>query len=274
MSDNPFSTSIVVTNYNRRALVPGAIASALAWIARVGAGEVVLVDDASTDGSLEAVAARFGDAIAAGTLKLVALPRNLGVTGAKNEGVERASGDWILFLDSDDELVADEAAAVAAEMGAAGDTPVLFFRATEFESGTLIGQVRADPFEADARSLLHGWRYGDCLPVVRRSAIRSWPFVAELRGYEGLSWLRIARHIGPIRVVPRPVLRVRLSGNDRLSHATARALGPRDVKARRLILKEFGDLLPRLARLRWGASIARAAAMSLRPRRKEARQRR
>jgi glycosyltransferase involved in cell wall biosynthesis len=268
ISDNSSSTSIVVTNYNRRALVPGAIASALAWIERVGAGEVILVDDASTDGSLEAVADRFGDEIGAGTLKLVALPRNLGVTGAKNEGVERASGDWILFLDSDDELVPDEAPAVAAEMRAPGDIPVLFFRAMEFESGRLIGQVRADPFEADARSLIHGWRYGDCLPIVRRSVMRRWPFVAELRGYEGLSWLRIARHVGPIRVVPRPALRVRLSGSDRLSDATARALGPRDVKARRLILKEFGDMLPPLARLRWRASIVRAAAMSLRPGRK------
>jgi glycosyltransferase involved in cell wall biosynthesis len=274
MSDNQPTTSIVITNYNRRALVPGAIASALAWIGRAGGGEIVLVDDASTDGSPEAIAERFGEEIAAGTLTLVALPRNLGVTGAKNEGAARASGEWILFLDSDDELVPDAAAAIAAEMAAPGGNPLLFFRAAEFESGLLIGEARADPFEAGARELMLGWRYGDCLPVVLRSAMQSWPFMAELRGYEGLSWLRIARHVGPIRVVPRPALRVRVTGSDRLSFASAQALGPRDVKGRRLILEEFGDLLPPLARMRWRASIARAAASSFWATSRNARRRR
>ena len=63
--------------------------------------EVVIVDDCSTDNSIEVVESfreRFG-----GRLKLVKLPKNTGTPGLpRNVGIQLARGKYIAFLDSDD----------------------------------------------------------------------------------------------------------------------------------------------------------------------------
>lgn len=61
--------------------------------------EVILVDDASTDGG-----GSICDAWASkdSRFQVLHLPRNQGVSAARNQGVRRASGDYIAFADSDD----------------------------------------------------------------------------------------------------------------------------------------------------------------------------
>ena len=90
------SVTIVVLNYNYARFVAEAVMSALAqtW-ADV---EVVVVDNGSTDGSLEVIRP-FGDAI-----RLVRQPVNIGQGQGYNLGFEAARGDWILWLDADDRL--------------------------------------------------------------------------------------------------------------------------------------------------------------------------
>lgn len=61
--------------------------------------ELVLIDDASTDGSgdvCEACAARDS------RVRVVRFPENRGPSAARNEGVRRASGAYIAFVDADD----------------------------------------------------------------------------------------------------------------------------------------------------------------------------
>ena len=73
--------AIVIVNFNGEAFVADAVRSALAQTVRRGAPElfpVVVVDNASTDGSLAALAA-FGDQIT-----LVASPTNAGFSGGNN----------------------------------------------------------------------------------------------------------------------------------------------------------------------------------------------
>lgn len=57
--------------------------------------EVILVDNASTDGTAEAVCQRFPE------IKIVGSERNLGIAGGRNLGQKFAEGDYLLFLDSD-----------------------------------------------------------------------------------------------------------------------------------------------------------------------------
>ncbi len=86
--------SIVITAYNQREFIRDAIDSALAQT--VSAKEVIVVDDASGDGTAQ-ILREYGDAI-----RLAHLEENCGAIGARNHGASLATGDYIVFLDGDD----------------------------------------------------------------------------------------------------------------------------------------------------------------------------
>ncbi|MFE9019236.1 CDP-glycerol glycerophosphotransferase family protein [Streptomyces sp. NPDC007808] len=54
-------------------------------------------------------------------------PPSDGLAGARNAGLGAALGDWLLFLDGDDELVPGALAALDARLGETGDVDVLYF---------------------------------------------------------------------------------------------------------------------------------------------------
>ena len=68
-----------------------------------GAFEVIVVDDASQDGTAEAVRREFGASV-----QVIEMQENGGVSAARNRGIERARGQWLAFLDSDDEWLPDK----------------------------------------------------------------------------------------------------------------------------------------------------------------------
>jgi glycosyltransferase involved in cell wall biosynthesis len=60
--------------------------------------EIIVVDDASTDETQEVIAT-----LARPDLRVVRLPQNGGAAAARNVGIDLARGDFIAFLDADDE---------------------------------------------------------------------------------------------------------------------------------------------------------------------------
>ena len=88
--------SILIPCYNAERWVGQAIESALAqtWPNK----EVIVVDDGSTDGSLEVIKS-FGDRI-----KWETGP-NRGGNVARNRLLELSHGEWIQYLDADDYLL-------------------------------------------------------------------------------------------------------------------------------------------------------------------------
>ncbi len=90
--------SIVIPLYNKGKLVQIAIDSALNQTYQ-GNWEIVVVDDGSKDDSALFVKA-YDDARIKYFYK-----ENGGVSSARNYGISRACGDWIVFLDADDELL-------------------------------------------------------------------------------------------------------------------------------------------------------------------------
>jgi glycosyltransferase involved in cell wall biosynthesis len=92
--------SILVPTWNAAATVERALASVLAE--RTIPLELVVVDDASTDGTADLVAALAeGDP----RVVLVRLPANGGVSNARNRGLATVRGEWLGFLDADDLLL-------------------------------------------------------------------------------------------------------------------------------------------------------------------------
>ena len=90
----PTEVSVIIPTYNRRELVQRAIDSVLAQTHPVD--EILVVDDGSTDGTGEALRARYGERIR------YHRQDNAGVSAARNTGMALATGRYFALLDSDD----------------------------------------------------------------------------------------------------------------------------------------------------------------------------
>ena len=94
--------SVVMPTYNRAFCIARAIDSLLGQT--YGRFELVIADDASTDGTGEMLRRRYSGDIASGRIKYVQIEKG-GVSKARNAGLRAAGGDWIAYLDSDNEMV-------------------------------------------------------------------------------------------------------------------------------------------------------------------------
>lgn len=93
MSEAPL-VSVVIPTYNRRRCLQRAIESVLQQ--DCGPVEILVVDDASHDGTAEWVAKTYP------RLALIRQPVNRGVAAARNAGMAVSGGRYIAFLDDDD----------------------------------------------------------------------------------------------------------------------------------------------------------------------------
>lgn len=101
------SVSIVICNFNYAHFIAEAIESALNQ--RLPVKEIIVVDDGSTDASVE-VARRYE-----GRIQLITQP-NGGQLAAYNTGFEHVTSEVVIFLDSDDRLLADATEKIARAM--------------------------------------------------------------------------------------------------------------------------------------------------------------
>jgi len=89
--------TVAILNFNRSAMLPRAIRSALAQKVDLIELEVIVVDDGSTDGSDRVVNSFSG-------VRLIPLETNRGVGFASAVALEEAEGELFIRLDSDDFL--------------------------------------------------------------------------------------------------------------------------------------------------------------------------
>jgi GT2 family glycosyltransferase len=88
--------SIVVLNWEGRHLLEEFLPSVVAAVKQDGGDhEILVVDNGSTDGSVEFLKVRFPD------IRVVCLPRNMRFTGGNNAGIKAALNDIVIFLNND-----------------------------------------------------------------------------------------------------------------------------------------------------------------------------
>ncbi|NUS17145.1 MAG: bifunctional glycosyltransferase family 2 protein/CDP-glycerol:glycerophosphate glycerophosphotransferase [Streptomyces sp.] len=119
--------------------------------------EVIVVDDCSPDGSGE-----IADAYAARDprVSVLHLPENVGLGPARNAGLARATGEYVLFLDSDDTYAPGALRAVSDRIDATGGPELLVFdydrtywdgRAERNRFAALLAQTGPQVFALDRR---------------------------------------------------------------------------------------------------------------------------
>ena len=91
--------SVIIPTYNRKKTLARAIQSVINQ--SLSPFEILIIDDGSNDGTEEWVKENFRN------IKYI-YQNNRGVSSARNIGIENANGDWVAFLDSDDEWLSNK----------------------------------------------------------------------------------------------------------------------------------------------------------------------
>ena len=95
------AASVVIPNWNGRDLLEKYVPSILAALGANPRNELIVVDNASSDGSVEFLQARFPQ------VRVLLLDRNHGFGGGSNRGVAAARNDIVVLLNSDMRVAED-----------------------------------------------------------------------------------------------------------------------------------------------------------------------
>ena len=252
--------SVVIPVYNRERLVFRAMASALA-----GAGgdcELVVVDDGSVDQTVAAVGA-----IADPRVRMIRHEGNHGRCVARNTGAAAARGEWIVFLDSDDELVPGGLDMIRARaLSALPHVGKLLFTCRD-DAGIESPRPRFDGQVVDYVGYLrwleqasHG--SAEALACVRRSDFTDCPYPTGRFWWEGIHELDFARQRS-VQLCPEVVRLYHADAVNRIVVPDLQALlaqAPDFADYSAAVFDRHGDALRRYAPSAWTV-VARQTAL-------------
>ena len=186
--------SIIIPTYKRLAALQRCIDTILPQ-AFEGL-EVIVIDDCSEDDTadyLRKLADRYL------FIRIILNEKNHGVNYSRNRGIEMATGKYIFFLDSDDELIPGGLLKVKQTLETFPDKKHFLFlvsdREDEFKSLERVKDVAYS-------SWLNGTTTGDYAHVLLTSVMKKYLFFEEFRMFEHLNWLRIKKETDPQLLVP------------------------------------------------------------------------
>ncbi len=144
--------SVIIPSFNRAQLLRRALASVYAQT--LLADEVIVIDDGSTDDTQEVITQYFPQ------VTYIHQP-NQGVSIARNTGIKRAKGQWLAFLDSDDEWLTNK---LFQQINALKNTDYKICHTEEIwiRKGIRVNQMKKHKKPT-------GWVFKDCLPLCAMS---------------------------------------------------------------------------------------------------------
>jgi glycosyltransferase involved in cell wall biosynthesis len=214
--------SVIIPTFNRYHFVTSAIDSAIAFLQCIDLkGEIIVVDDGSTDDTYRLLLSRYKVKNNNHHLSLFSNSANIGVTKTRNKGVLASKGKWLMFLDSDDQLIQSSAKKVWRTIIAYKKEKLFFFRAEDMHTEQLIGKKRKKVHTIDLKNYLNNGPPGECLPVVRSDIFKNIMFYEPLLAGEGYTWARVIQSCGSAVISPLIVRRYRTKSTDRLSTRSA-----------------------------------------------------
>lgn len=197
--------SVVIPLYNKEASIAQSLRSVLSQSYQDF--EVVLVDDGSTDGSVSIV-----ESMQDPRIRLIK-QENGGPSKARNTGVKNAKGEWILFIDADDEMLPGAIGYFVQKIKAhpnvdmfLGEVLVNNGKSEYLQRKYDEGLVR-NPFKAHVFRQLH-----QCsgTTVYRKSIVEKHPFDKRVRRYEDLQRIFKLYREYSLYLCPQPVAKVNL----------------------------------------------------------------
>ncbi|MCI4592665.1 glycosyltransferase family 2 protein [Sphingobium sp. BYY-5] len=246
--------SVVMPLFNKGPHVEAAIQSVLDQ--SFAPLELIVIDDSSTDGGRERVAA-----MARPEIRL--LTRDTpgpGGYAARNLGIVEAAGDWVAFLDADDIWLPDHLAVLADLIG---QMPTAGMAATRFDhvfdthrQPQRVTARLAESGEADFGAFLAAWLDVRECPMwtgaiaIRRDLLMRvglFPEGRALRGGDKDLWLRCARHM-TLAYSPRVTAEFNRDSTNKVSKSTSTLAPPCLVRTAREMLADADAAERRLLR--------------------------
>ncbi|HSF82167.1 MAG TPA: glycosyltransferase [Anaerolineales bacterium] len=194
------TVSVIIPAYNQGDYLREAIDSVLAQT--FTDFEVIVVDDGSTDHTAR-VAKSYQD-----QRVRYLYQENQGLSAARNTGIRNTTGQYLSFLDSDDQFLPEKLTLLLNELQNKDGTGLIAGQAVPIdETGNRVGKIFDKPLPDDTRQLL----LGNPLHVGSVMVTRSWQeivgfFDESLRSYEDWDmWLRLGRAGCNVGWVAKPV---------------------------------------------------------------------
>jgi teichuronic acid biosynthesis glycosyltransferase TuaG len=182
----PGLVSVVMPAHNSEALLGESVRSVAAQT--YGDWELVIVDDASTDGTLAAARAMAAEEP---RIRIVALEQNAGAAEARNRGIEAASGQYLAFLDSDDLWLPNKLAIQVEFMRSTG-AGFCFAEYRRMGVDGVLGNPVRIPKAVNYERLLRGNPIGCLTVVLDRFQIPS-VSMPQIKHEDYVTWLRILK---------------------------------------------------------------------------------
>jgi glycosyltransferase involved in cell wall biosynthesis len=228
--------SVVIPVYNGTATISRALASVFAQ--SYSDYEVVVLDDGSTDDTAS-VLAGYGDRV-----RIISQP-NRGLPGARNAGVRVSGGEYVAFLDDDDEWMPQKLVRSATVLDQDPNCVLVYTGAFKVDlKGRPMPNQDSQTQGVDsptlAQMLERPWNVVPSQFMVRREVFERCNGFDErcVTSCEDLYFLLNAREYGHFRSVPELLVR-----------KTTRPLYPKALER-----EQASDLFVRLVRARYGAS--------------------
>jgi glycosyltransferase involved in cell wall biosynthesis len=244
--------TVLLTTYNRCTLLGRAVDSLTRGT--YANFELIILDDASTDGTQE-----YAKGLRDPRIQYVRMPQNGGVLRSRNRGFDLASGEIVTILDDDDELEPEALEIIAREFQLPGreDVDILWFNCVDAESRQISGNMPLPDGPLPYDAYLGGRISGDFWMAFRAPTIAKYRFDERLKAHESLLWLRMHRDHKAwfsSKVVCR---KYREHGGPRLCDIDVRMQQlEHTTLAMAQYVKEFGNDVARLSPELLGAKLA------------------
>ena len=171
--------SVIIPLYNKEKIIERSVRSVLNQSFQDF--ELIIVNDGSTDNSWKIVRSIHDERI------VLVEQENGGPSKARNTGVKKAKGNWIVFLDADDELLPNALSLMVEEVHNYPDADLIDFGGYIRNGNTLT--LRNHPLEGKVKNALKSFFYRQIAPgcghsIFYTDCVRKYPYDERMRRYE------------------------------------------------------------------------------------------
>jgi glycosyltransferase involved in cell wall biosynthesis len=193
--------SIIIPIYNREKVISRAVESVLKTKKSSLDVEIILVDDGSEDNSKKIMleySKKYNNIFS------YFLDKNYGVNYARNYGILKSSGDFILFLDSDDSIYKETLICFEKILKKFPNQNLFFFQTQLYPSKKILSNVEKEGIFS-YKDYLSDKIKGEFLPIFSKKILNKVTIDTSRYAFESIFWTQVIREFSV--VISKKVLR-------------------------------------------------------------------